>query len=62
MRSLPELVLGNAMTSRMESLAGEQHAHAVQTQREAAHRGRAVLEGVHQEAELLAGAPQPRSP
>ena len=41
------------MTSRIDSLPGEQRDDAVPAERDAAVRRRAVLEGVEQEAELL---------
>ena len=51
--SKPPPVFGNAMTSRIESRAGEQHADPVPAEGDAAVRRRAVLERLQQEAELV---------
>ena len=50
----PELVLGNAMTSRIEWPPASDHDEPVEPERDAAVRRRAVRERLEQEPELLA--------
>ena len=52
-RSVPFCVFGNAITSRMLSVPGEQHRQPIHAERDAAVRRRAEAQRVEQEAELL---------
>ena len=53
MGEIPAVFLGNAMTSRIVALAGQEHDQAVEPRRDAAVRRGAVAEHLQEEAEAL---------
>ena len=52
-RSWPRLVFGNAITSRIDSVAADEHDEAIEPDRDAAVGRRAEAEGAQEMAELL---------